>query len=168
MPLLCLKKRKSSSITKLCGERLKSKVSVWLFEINLKLCSSASASELFLSFSEVFCGANGDVLKENETIRFLKLAETYRKIAEVGPGELYEGQLAQDLVADIQAAGSISFNNLIKLINIIFLCTSIFHVEEDLYLQMCPNVHSQCSVFQSVFRWYHHNGGSEGLCASLG
>ncbi|XP_026196159.1 glutathione hydrolase 1 proenzyme-like [Anabas testudineus] len=56
---------------------------------------------------EVFCGANGDVLKENETIRFLKLAETYRKIAEVGPGELYEGQLAQDLVADIQAAGGI-------------------------------------------------------------
>lgn len=62
----------------------------------------------FPSFSEVFCGNNGDVLKEKETIRFTKLAETYRKIAEKGPDTFYEGQLAQDLVTDIQAAGSVS------------------------------------------------------------
>ncbi|GLD73403.1 gamma-glutamyltranspeptidase 1-like protein [Lates japonicus] len=56
---------------------------------------------------EVFCGKNGDVLKVNETIKFTKLAETYRKIAEQGPNAFYEGQLAQNLVTDIQAAGGI-------------------------------------------------------------
>lgn len=61
---------------------------------------------IFSAFSEVFCGGNGDVLKENETIKFTKLAETYRKIAEEGPDAFYEGPLAQNLVNDIQAAGT--------------------------------------------------------------
>ncbi|KAM4719737.1 glutathione hydrolase 1 proenzyme [Anableps anableps] len=56
---------------------------------------------------EVFCGKNGDVLKENEIIKFTKLAETYRRIAEKGAEEFYTGQLAEDLVKDIQAAGGI-------------------------------------------------------------
>uniref|UniRef100_A0A673AZQ0 Gamma-glutamyltransferase 1b n=1 Tax=Sphaeramia orbicularis TaxID=375764 RepID=A0A673AZQ0_9TELE len=60
-----------------------------------------------LCFSEVFCGEDGDVRKENETIMFPKLAETYRKIATEGPNAFYEGQLAQNLVADIAAAGGI-------------------------------------------------------------
>ncbi|XP_029024805.1 glutathione hydrolase 1 proenzyme [Betta splendens] len=59
------------------------------------------------SMCEVFCGKNGDILKENDTIKFPKLAETYRKIADMGPGTFYEGQLAQDLVRDIQEAGGI-------------------------------------------------------------
>lgn len=52
-------------------------------------------------------GSN-DVLKENETIKFPKLAETYRKIAEQGPDAFYKGELAQNLVADIQSAGSVA------------------------------------------------------------
>ncbi|KAL3041821.1 hypothetical protein OYC64_019906 [Pagothenia borchgrevinki] len=56
---------------------------------------------------EVFCGGNGDILKENDNIKFTKLAETYRKIAEEGPNAFYHGPLAQSLVDDIQAAGGI-------------------------------------------------------------
>lgn len=62
---------------------------------------------IFSSFSQVFCGEKSDVLKENETVKFTKLAETYRKIAEEGPDAFYKGELAQKLVADIQAAGTI-------------------------------------------------------------
>lgn len=60
-----------------------------------------------LFFSEVFCGKNGEVLKEKDTITFPKLAQTYRKIAEEGAGAFYEGELAQNLVKDIQAAGGV-------------------------------------------------------------
>ncbi|XP_029920724.1 glutathione hydrolase 1 proenzyme-like [Myripristis murdjan] len=56
---------------------------------------------------EVFCSQNGDVLKENETIKFPRLAETYRKIAQEGPDVFYKGQIAQDLVTDIQASDGI-------------------------------------------------------------
>lgn len=56
---------------------------------------------------EVFCGKDGDVLKENDSIKFTKLAQTYRTIAEQGANAFYQGQLAQNLVTDIQAAGGI-------------------------------------------------------------
>ncbi|KAM4635170.1 glutathione hydrolase 1 proenzyme [Polymixia lowei] len=56
---------------------------------------------------EVFCGKKGDVLKENDIITFPKLAETYRRIAEEGADVFYHGQIAKDLVTDIQASGGI-------------------------------------------------------------
>ncbi|XP_056315066.1 glutathione hydrolase 1 proenzyme-like [Danio aesculapii] len=56
---------------------------------------------------EVFCDSNNTLLKENDTIRFPKLAETYRKISEEGPDAFYNGSLTQSIVDDIKAAGGI-------------------------------------------------------------
>ena len=55
----------------------------------------------------MFCGENGDILRENDTITFPKLAETYSRIADGGPDEFYTGQVAQDLVRDLQALGTV-------------------------------------------------------------
>ncbi|KAM6987052.1 glutathione hydrolase 1 proenzyme-like [Aplochiton taeniatus] len=55
----------------------------------------------------VFCDHNGDILKENDTITFPKLGETLGIIAERGADEFYQGQMAQNLVDDIQKAGGI-------------------------------------------------------------
>ena len=54
----------------------------------------------------MFCGKGSDVLKENDTIVFTKLAQTFRKIAEEGAGAFYQGELGQNFVADIQADGN--------------------------------------------------------------
>lgn len=61
---------------------------------------------LFLSSSsEVFCDSQKNILKENDIVRFPKLAETYQRIAEEGPDVFYNGSMAQSIVEDIQAAG---------------------------------------------------------------
>lgn len=58
----------------------------------------------------MFCNQNKtDVLKEGETVRYPKLAETYRTVAERGAQAFYEGPLAQNLIADIQAASTSLF-----------------------------------------------------------
>ncbi|XP_059410878.1 glutathione hydrolase 1 proenzyme-like isoform X2 [Carassius carassius] len=57
---------------------------------------------------EVFCGSNNkSILKENDTIRFIQLAHTYKKIAEEGPDAFYDGSLTQDILDDIKAKGGI-------------------------------------------------------------
>ncbi|XP_065104022.1 gamma-glutamyltransferase 1a [Paramisgurnus dabryanus] len=60
-----------------------------------------------VSFCEVFCDRNRNLLKENDIIRFSTLADTYEKIAEEGPDVFYNGSMAQNIVEDIQAAGGI-------------------------------------------------------------
>ncbi|KAG1935378.1 glutathione hydrolase 1 proenzyme-like [Pimephales promelas] len=56
---------------------------------------------------EVFCDSNNNPLKENDIIRFPKLALTYKKIAKEGPDVFYNGSLTQAIVDDIKAAGGI-------------------------------------------------------------
>ncbi|XP_034047889.1 glutathione hydrolase 1 proenzyme-like isoform X2 [Thalassophryne amazonica] len=56
---------------------------------------------------EVFCGKNNDTLKENDHIKFTNLANTYKKIADEGPEAFYSGDIAENLVKDIRAAGGI-------------------------------------------------------------
>ncbi|XP_067106653.1 glutathione hydrolase 1 proenzyme [Osmerus mordax] len=56
---------------------------------------------------EVFCGPDKKVLKENQTIRYIKLADTYERIAEGGADVFYQGDMAQNLTREIQAAGGI-------------------------------------------------------------
>lgn len=69
-------------------------------------------SLLFLSFSsssEVFCDSEKNILKENDIVRFPKLADTYQRIAEEGPDVFYNGSMAQSIIEDIQAAGLLLF-----------------------------------------------------------
>lgn len=55
----------------------------------------------------VFCNSTGNILQENDTITFTKLADTYEAIAEQGPEAFYSGALAESLVRDIQDADGI-------------------------------------------------------------
>lgn len=53
----------------------------------------------------MFCDSQKNILKENDILRFPKLAETYQRIAEEGPDVFYDGSMAESIVEDIQAAG---------------------------------------------------------------
>lgn len=81
------------------------------FPLGRALASALSSNRKTITedpaLCEVFCRADGEVLQENDTIKFPQLAKTYRKIAEEGSDTFYKGQLAEDLVTDIQRAGGI-------------------------------------------------------------
>lgn len=60
--------------------------------------------------SEVFCDSQRNILKENDIVKFPKLADTYQRIADEGPDVFYNGSMAQSIVEDIQAAGRVLFS----------------------------------------------------------
>ncbi|KAG7281784.1 hypothetical protein CRUP_037065 [Coryphaenoides rupestris] len=55
---------------------------------------------------EVFCDSEKNILKENDIIIFLKLADTYQRIAEEGADVFYSGSIAHSIVKDVQQAGT--------------------------------------------------------------
>ncbi|KAI4886122.1 hypothetical protein NFI96_002538 [Prochilodus magdalenae] len=57
------------------------------------------------SAGELFRDAEGNMLKEGDTVKFEKLAETLKRIAAGGADEFYTGKTARDLISDIQEAG---------------------------------------------------------------
>ncbi|XP_017549101.1 glutathione hydrolase 5 proenzyme isoform X2 [Pygocentrus nattereri] len=54
---------------------------------------------------QVFCHKNKTALDVGDTLKYPKLADTLEIIAKQGPEAFYTGQVAQDLVQDVQEAG---------------------------------------------------------------
>ncbi|XP_043103074.1 gamma-glutamyltransferase 5a [Puntigrus tetrazona] len=54
---------------------------------------------------QLFQNEQGELLKKGEIVRFEKLADTLEIVAEQGADALYIGDIAKDLVSDIQSAG---------------------------------------------------------------
>lgn len=82
---------------------------MWYKFNHVLLCSSVYICFVLqfhvLCYSSVFCHANGEILKENDTIKFLKLADTFEEIANKGADAFYNGTIAENLVTDIKEAG---------------------------------------------------------------
>ncbi|XP_012673199.2 gamma-glutamyltransferase 5a [Clupea harengus] len=58
-----------------------------------------------LPVRNLFVDRDGNLLKEGDTLRFEKLADTLEIIAEKGADAFYTGDIARDLISDIQEAG---------------------------------------------------------------
>lgn len=54
----------------------------------------------------MFCDSQRNILKENDIVRFPRLADTYQRIADEGPDVFYNGSMARTIVRDIQGAGA--------------------------------------------------------------
>ena len=54
----------------------------------------------------MFCDSSKNILKENDIVRFPKLADTYQRIAEEGADVFYNGSMAHSIVEDVQQAGT--------------------------------------------------------------
>uniref|UniRef100_A0AAY4C3P1 Gamma-glutamyltransferase 5a n=1 Tax=Denticeps clupeoides TaxID=299321 RepID=A0AAY4C3P1_9TELE len=60
-----------------------------------------------LQLRKLFTDKNGKLLKEGDTLRFEKLADTLEVIAEKGADAFYTGEIARSLISDIKDAGGI-------------------------------------------------------------
>ncbi|XP_028457591.1 glutathione hydrolase 5 proenzyme [Perca flavescens] len=92
-----------------------------LFEPTIKMASEGIPLPAFLenvlnssivknhlensSIWEVFCNKNKTVLRKGDILKFPKLAETMKTIAEQGADAFYTGKIGRDLIQDIEAAG---------------------------------------------------------------
>lgn len=56
-------------------------------------------------FSQVFCNENKTSLKEGDTLKFPKLAQTLEIVAAQGADAFYSGKIGQHLIKDIKDAG---------------------------------------------------------------
>lgn len=87
-------------------------------------------------YSKLFQNEQGEPLKEGDIVRFEKLADTLEIIAEFGADAFYTGQIAEQLVSDIQTAGDSKCHSLQILISI-NICESViycvFQVEQFLW-----------------------------------
>ena len=57
-------------------------------------------------FSDVFCDANDELLKEGNIVRYPILAKTLKGVAQEGPDFLYRGRVAEDIASDIRIEGT--------------------------------------------------------------
>ena len=116
----------------------------------------------------MFCDSQKNILKENDIIKFPKLADTYKRIAEEGPGVFYNGTMAQTIVDDIQAAGLSLFlvHYHIPLKLIILAVHTMMMIRKDRSDRQFVDVLLQQLLF-SRLRWDYHPGGPVGLLACV-
>ncbi|XP_075881745.1 gamma-glutamyltransferase 1a [Nelusetta ayraudi] len=81
------------------------------FPVGKALANAIAKSRDFIqrdaTLCEVFCDSQRNILKENDIVRFPRLADTYQRIADEGPDVFYNGSMARTIVQDIQGAGGI-------------------------------------------------------------
>ena len=76
--------------------------------IKVILIGKFSISFIVCFTREIFVDPlTNDVLKEGDIFTWPNLAETLKRIAEFGAGDFYTGQIAKDLVKDLEVVGSI-------------------------------------------------------------
>uniref|UniRef100_A0AAY4C3I8 Gamma-glutamyltransferase 5a n=1 Tax=Denticeps clupeoides TaxID=299321 RepID=A0AAY4C3I8_9TELE len=79
-----------------------------LFQPTIKMAREGiPLSPVLARFLKLFTDKNGKLLKEGDTLRFEKLADTLEVIAEKGADAFYTGEIARSLISDIKDAGGI-------------------------------------------------------------
>lgn len=64
-------------------------------------------SPVLLCHREFFSDENGNLLQIGDTVRYERLADTLEAIATHGADAFYTGRIAEDLIRDVQEAGTV-------------------------------------------------------------